>query len=383
MKTRNSPGLVDREYEPIHCFSVLSIQDLGVENCIFCRLLPFCFRKGGITVIFICILFRHSSACFNQECHGRESTLECYRPRARHQCRQSAAGVRLLAALVRTTMSIARPWTNILIHDDSLSSFNNSFVYSDSNLCSNGTQGDPSTQNACITIRGGAYNAFASTTQKRGESDQTASDTSPFPSTSIYSDVFVLNDQVELSDYTFGVPLADWGEQFYTPQAVLGLGRNSTFLNRLKSQGLIPSRTWSFYWGMTGRNQQSNGSMVFGGYDKSKVQGQNYTFKLNYTECKWGTTVEISELGLEFLDGKSVSLMEDTGIEWEEVALPLYGCLSPDVIGIFDMPYNNYFARFADLTKYDSFYDHGYGNGTIRSHDYNYWDLTYPAGDKG
>lgn len=256
-------------------------------------------------------------------------------------------------------------------------------VYSDSNLCSNSRQGDPSSQNACITIRGGAYNAFASTTQKRGDSEQTASDSSPYPSTSIYSDVFNLNDQVELPDYTFGVPLADWGEQFYTPQAVLGLGTNSTFLNRLKSQGLISSRTWSFYWGMAGRDQQSNGSMVFGGYDKSKIQGQNYTFKLNYTECAWGTTVEISNLGLELSNGSSVDLMKNIGIESEEVALPLYGCLRPDFIGVFDMPYNYYFARFAISTNYQSFDDYGYGNGTIRSHGYNYWDLTYPAGDEG
>jgi hypothetical protein len=257
--------------------------------------------------------------------------------------------------------------------------FNDSFVYDDTNLCTV----PASTFNAesCITVRGGAYNALVSKTQKPGLSDATAVDQSPYPSTSIYSDLFTLNDQTQLSDFTFGVPLNDWGEQFYTPQALLGLGTNSTLLSSLKKENLIASRSWSFFWGKNGRGQQSNGSVVFGGYDKAKVQGTtNYTRKLNYTNCEWGTAVEISTLGLIFYDAETKNLYNESTDA--KVSQPLYGCIDPGAVGMATMPYNNYFANFVIDTGYESFDNHTLGGASIRSNGYNFWDLLYLPGDQ-
>jgi hypothetical protein len=221
-----------------------------------------------------------------------------------------------------------------------------------------------------------------SSTQKQGASDATAVDSAPFPDTSIFSDLFTLNDQVQVSNYTFGVPLNDWGEQFYTPQAMLGLGENSTLLHSLKAQNMIASRSWSFFWGKDGQGQQSNGSIVFGGYDKNKAQGTtNYTGKLNYTSCKWGTAVEISTLGLIFLDASTKNLFNATTDT--KVSQPLYGCINPCDVGVASaMPYNNYFANFVIDTQYNSFNEYGLGNASIRSNGYNFWDMQYLQGDQ-
>jgi hypothetical protein len=227
-----------------------------------------------------------------------------------------------------------------------------------------------------------AYNAIKSTTQNPGTADAAPPDASNYPSTSIYSDLFTLNDQTQLPNYTFGVPLNDWGEQFYTPQAVLGLGANSTFLHSLKEQKLIASRSWSFFWGRNGRGQQTNGSFVFGGYDKALVPPgtTDYTRKLNYTSnCKWGTTVEISYLGLINLDASTKNLYNAAGDS--NVSLPLYGCIDPSAVGMANIPYNNYFANFVSDTNYQDFNNNSFGASSIRSFGYNYYDLLYLPGD--
>lgn len=161
---------------------------------------------------------------------------------------------------------------------------------------------------------------------------------------------------------------------------MIGLGSNSTFLNDLKSRGMIASRSFAFFWGRTGSGQRSNGSVVFGGYDHSKIQGTtNYTQPLNYTNCKFGTSMEVSNLGLFFLDGSEKSLYNATADQ--KVELPLFACIDPGEIGVANIPYYNYFSNFVDITGYDSFDTHGLGDGTIRSSGYNFWDLLYFPGD--
>ena len=59
------------------------------------------------------------------------------------------------------------------------------------------------------------------------------------------------------------------------PQNGIGFGPDSTFLNRLYDQGKIASRSWSLFWGWQGAEQenQMDGSLVLGGYDKAKMAG--------------------------------------------------------------------------------------------------------------
>lgn len=256
--------------------------------------------------------------------------------------------------------------------------WNNSLIYDTTNLCD---ALSTESQTSCITRRGGAYSAVASKTQKGGSSDATASDPSPFPSTALYSDTWNLNADIALENFTFGIPANDWGEQFYYPQNVIGLGPNSTFLNTLRANDMIASRTYSFFWGQDGTTGQSNGSMVFGGYDSAKISGavtSNYTGTLNYTSCLWGIQVELSALGLFFHNGTKASIMYD---EDGEEATSIMGCIDPGAPGMFDMPDYDQFEAFAEFTNYTSFYNY-VGTSEMRSTGLNFWDSLYLADDR-
>lgn len=55
----------------------------------------------------------------------------------------------------------------------------------------------------------------------------------------------------------------------------IDLGENSTFLNSLRSSGLIASRTFSIFWGFFYQDSSSmDGMAVFGGYDQAKTTGE-------------------------------------------------------------------------------------------------------------
>lgn len=232
---------------------------------------------------------------------------------------------------------------------------------------------------ACITWRGGAYSASASKTSKVS-ANYTITDPSPYPSSSGYSDTWVIGDDdsnsTTIDSFSFGVPWNDWGEQYYYPQNLLGLGPESTFLTDLKDAGIIASRTFSIFWGLDGTSSAgyTNGSIVFGGFDEKKVSGANYTAKLNYTSCLWGTWLEISDLNMVNSAGALTSMMEDTSD-------PLYACIDFGRPGMFDMPYDH-FASFVKETNYTT-YNENVGSNNMRSFGLNFYDLMYyPIDDR-
>lgn len=240
------------------------------------------------------------------------------------------------------------------------------------------------TDDECYTIRGGEYNIGSSKTHEDRTSDDTVVDSKYNWSTTTHSDIWRLSDQVSLQEYTFDVPLNDPGNQLYRPQALLGLGRNSTLLRELRNEGLIASRTWSYYWGRDGRNTiKTNGSLVLGGYDQDKVTGTtNYTANLNYTFCDWGTQVEISDISIQLHDNIRQTLFgdyDDSGTNVEP-SLPLYACIDPGQSNVLGLPYINYMKNFVWYTNFTSFDDNGLGNASVRSTGLNYWNLRYLSG---
>ncbi|KAG8165755.1 hypothetical protein KVR01_004307 [Diaporthe batatas] len=266
---------------------------------------------------------------------------------------------------------------------------NNSYVYRDDNSC-------PATytvtDNECITIRGGAYVASQSESHEAGAFDDTVTDSKYEWQTTAHTDSWRLNEQVSLPGYTFGVPSSDNGNQLYLPQALLGLGRDSTLLRALRDGGEISSRTWSYYWGLDGRGAaKSNGSLVLGGFDQDKISGTtNYTAKLNYTGCDWGTQVQISDIRLNFVNNTIQTLFDDVSVADENndefPSLPLYACIDPGTATMFGLPYVNYMSNFVEYTNFSSFNEYGLGNGSVRSAGLHFWDLMYipeaPQGDR-
>ncbi|KAJ4415386.1 hypothetical protein N0V82_007381 [Gnomoniopsis sp. IMI 355080] len=251
-----------------------------------------------------------------------------------------------------------------------------SFVFDARNNCGYGGNFPDVSNAACITWRGGAYLASASKTVQRS-TNYTVTDPSPYPSTSAYSDLWTVGDEIALSTYSFGVPVNDWGEQYYTPQNLLGLGSQSTFLNDLKEAGIIGSRTWSIFWGLDGASvdANTNGSMVFGGYDKNKVYGANYTAKLNYTNCKWGIQAELSAFSMVDTGGTVTSMSAgDT-----DITEPLFACIDPAEPGMFNIPFD-YFETFANHTNYTTYIEE-LGDNDGRSFGLNFFDLLYKPVD--
>jgi hypothetical protein len=121
----------------------------------------------------------------------------------------------------------------------------------------------------------------------------------------------------------------------YEDQAMIGLGRNSTFLNSLKNAGRIASRSWSFFWGLNGQTPatQSDGTFVIGGYDAAKVSGNNFTKAIsNYKQCPSGLVVSLTDISVAFPNGTTYTLFEKSR------SAALQACISPVFANAFTIP---------------------------------------------
>ncbi|KAJ8606291.1 hypothetical protein MRB53_041042 [Persea americana] len=112
-----------------------------------------------------------------------------------------------------------------------------------------------------------------------------------------------VNDKLSIGNSTIdnfalgmpGFPIFDT----YDTQSQFGLGINSTLLNALKRMNAITSRAYSWWWGVQGATTQTDGQIVFGGYDSGRIQGTNYTKSMStptYPDCNSGMMVTISDL---------------------------------------------------------------------------------------
>ncbi|KAM3153409.1 hypothetical protein ABEW05_006162 [Botrytis cinerea] len=221
---------------------------------------------------------------------------------------------------------------------------NNSFIYGTNGFCSNSWS-----TAACTTFRGGSYDEFASKSRGVPTADTYPSDGSPYPQLGMVSDNITLSSNVSVLDFPIGIATADWGEQGYNPQMAIGLGTNSTILNTLYSSGQIASRTWSMFWGRTGATAatQLDGSFVFGGFDRAKVTGSNYTRSLSYSKssCSSGMLVTITNIVLNFSNGTDASLF--AGVE----SAAIQACIQPSFPVLMTLPTTPYFNNFEGLTN--------------------------------
>ncbi|KAI0835924.1 acid protease [Hypoxylon sp. FL0890] len=248
---------------------------------------------------------------------------------------------------------------------------NTSFVYGIDGHCT--FRSDAPTRDGCATIRGGAYDAFASKTRQVADPDDFQTENAPFPEISRAADMLKLNQNVTLTEFPFGVALNDWGAEGYHPMASLGLGTNSTFLNELQESGKIASRSWSFFWGRNGGSSTSqiDGSFVFGGYDRAKLSsGERFVEKLqnSTSPCSTQMMVTITDMVLNFPNGTDVSIFP------ESLSTALAACIVPDFPVLMTIPSDPFVNNFFELT--DAAGDHE------RSFGINFYALRYSSDEK-
>ncbi|KAI1446307.1 acid protease [Annulohypoxylon stygium] len=232
---------------------------------------------------------------------------------------------------------------------------------------------DAPTNDGCTTLRGGAYDAFASKTRQMAYSAEFPREDAPFPQTTLVTDRMKLNENLTLEEFPFGVALNDWGAEGYHPMALLGLGTNSSFLNTLQESGKIASRTWSFFWGRsTGPpTSQTDGSLVIGGYDRAKISsaGRHVERLQDSTSpCSTQMIVTITDMVLNFPNGT------DSSIFPKSLSTALTACIVPDYPVLMTLPSDPFMDNFFQLT--DAAQNHE------RSFGINYYSFQYSANEK-
>lgn len=282
--------------------------------------------------------------------------------RRRHVCRYAGAKLCFSASVVWSSPCYSCLFFLHFLTAARNRPINNTYVYDSQGQCISDWP-----ENTCTTFRGGQYDANASRTYIEANSSIAVFDSTPNVTTqSLWAkDSLAFNSNLTLENFPLGIPRTDWGG-FYDPQMVLGMGPNSTILSALKAAGKVSSRTWSFFWGLTGAtpNVQMPGSFVLGGYDRAKVTGNNHTQPLSSLKptCKTGMLVTIVDMQLNFPNGTSPSLFNGT------LSAAMSACIQPDFPVIMTMPYDPYYAYFMELAG---------GTFLGRSLGVNYYGMNY------
>lgn len=176
------------------------------------------------------------------------------------------------------------------------------------------------------------------------------------------ADTFKLNVNTSLQSFPLGIIRSD---EFQING--LGLGRNSTLLNALSSANLISSKIWSLFWGLTGATTRSqmDGNLVLGGYDATKITGDNYTSKLtSNANCASSMIVTVTAITMNLLNGSNPSIL---GTNYGS-ALQMCIDASYPIISIPNDTWSN-FKQYAGA------------NWITRSSGIDFWGLTYPVDD--
>lgn len=122
------------------------------------------------------------------------------------------------------------------------------------------------------------------------------------------SDSLYLNG-TELRD----VPLTATSDK---PKNGLGLGRDSSTLEKLKNDGVITSKSWSLWYGRNDPNTENvdvEGHLIFGGIDEMKYETEEEaTFPLSTPDerCSTGLVAKIEKITGTASDGSPFNMLD-------------------------------------------------------------------------
>lgn len=168
----------------------------------------------------------------------------------------------------------------------------------------------------CIQEIGGGFNAGASSTFRGTTADAWNGSQEVVADQFVNSGSVYFNDLITISSSETlpGFPLLleqQQGSGFY---AALGLGSNSTFINRLVDADYAPSRSWSMFTGIY--TEKSAGSLIIGGYADKYYEGELYTQNVTSSVQIEGADYNLATWQIssfEYVEaGKTVNLMSDS-----------------------------------------------------------------------
>lgn len=245
-------------------------------------------------------------------------------------------------------VAVGTPPRNVSFAGNSF--LNDTWIYnSTASLCSN------STEERCFTLRGGLYDPENSTSSAAFGPDVEAAGGNPsdikrevgrhlWLGSSWAQDNLTIGDAT-IKNYTIGMPGLEFGGAGNTP-ANLGLGQDSVLLQRLKDEGRIASRSWSFWWGVSNSESRSamDGQIVLGGYDAAKVTGTPFTQPLREPtpNCYSGMMLSVNSLVLNFPNGTTQDLNSFTTFT---------SCIQMEGYGVMAVRADPYFWRFQEATQ--------------------------------
>ncbi|MCJ1419420.1 hypothetical protein MMC32_005775 [Xylographa parallela] len=253
-------------------------------------------------------------------------------------------------------LSVGTPLQNLAFLLDSLAS-NDTLLNDVGDFCDNTTSLIQCQYNA-----GGQIDTGASSTWSQASS-AAAAGAAPYDSDLDSADIFgtdtlQINTSIALKHYPLGILRGSNAQ----PNAI-GFNVNSTFLNALQAAKLIPSRTWSLFWGLTGAepSSQMDGSLVIGGYDAAKTAGPNSTQPTTEGQgCS--LLVTMTAINLNFPNGTNFNILGTS----HGAALRM--CVSP-IYPIMTLPYD----------IWQSFQAFGGGTYIGRSVGINVWGEVFAA----
>ncbi|KAF2227012.1 aspartic peptidase domain-containing protein [Elsinoe ampelina] len=249
---------------------------------------------------------------------------------------------------------------------------NNTYVYQSSGAyCPSNTTGA-----ACTTYRGGLYDIDASTSRIERSAFDAGADPydilgglrGTFIATNqslmrFMKDDLSLSSNITLGGFPIGVPGDDIGQQQAEPQAILGLGGNSTLLSALRKNEQISSRSYGIFSGLTGVTSasQMDGSLVLGGYDQAKTSGRNITGPLtDVTLCRSQMMVTVTGMSLNWPNRTDTSVFAREGDAFRACLIPDYPLAMSLPGEVFQRINANFDSTFVD-----------------RSTGVNFWGVAY------
>jgi hypothetical protein len=111
----------------------------------------------------------------------------------------------------------------------------------------------------------------------------------------------------------YGFPFEVWSDTTSDNKSGLALGPNSSFVETLLQDELIPSRAWGLFFGSTSQTKGVDGNLTLGGYDRARLGGEwyNFTTQAGYVNNPCPLQVMVKDVRLNNVRG-SFSLFADS-----------------------------------------------------------------------